>query len=346
MRMFRFKNLHLRLLITLIALCLLLSYIIKSHTSLKLIYNPESKYDINLDEFKYMSSLLTTNISKFGVKIFKHDLDLEKQIKQDLKYLEEQRQIINSLKANANNQKYKFIQENGRSLEKNKNYLILEYTKVFFQPKFCSKSNAEIFNSELEKCEYSNCLYSCDRQADLKRADALIFHQRDLETELKSSANIKEWLSKTQQIPFITVETKLTNNPNQIWVLWNDEATFINNQFNQISNLFNWTLSFKTDSEVYQGSYGFFHFNSQLTSKDLVNFKKDIYLNNFEKRINAILWFVSNCNSKERLQVALNISKYYTVSFEINIFLSFIHKYAHLKLKNISQKHDLSIKFY
>ena len=34
-------------------------------------------------------------------------------------------------------------------------------------------------------------------------------------------------------------------------------------------------------------------------------------MEHFERRHNAILWFVSNCNSKVRMQIALDISKYY-----------------------------------
>lgn len=123
-------------------------------------------------------------------------------------------------------------------------YLILEYTNVFFQPKFCTKSSEAIFNSGLERCPFQNCVYTCEK-SEMNKADALIFHQRDLEAEyeLKFNLDFAKWLENTIQLPFKTTEKKLSNNANQIWVLWNDEASHVDEKFNQISQLFNWTLS-------------------------------------------------------------------------------------------------------
>lgn len=90
---------------------------------------------------------------------------------------------------------------------------------------------------------------------NLKNSDALMFHQRDLEAELASSykSNFDKWLEMTSQLPFKTTKAKLANNPNQIWILWNDEATRVDTSLNKISSLFNWTLSYRTNSEVYKG---------------------------------------------------------------------------------------------
>lgn len=46
---------------------------------------------------------------------------------------------------------------------------------------------------------------------------------------------------------------------------------------------------------------------------ELAERKREIYKNEYVRRKNAILWFVSNCKSKERLKVALEISEYYPV---------------------------------
>lgn len=310
--MLRSKNVRLKLVITLITLCLLVTYILKNHTS----FNPtlfQNKYDIDLEEFTYESKIFQhLNKSQLNLKITKNDLDIETEIKLDLEYLQDQKLMSAQAISKFSNQGFKYVQENKRHLtEAKKQYLILEYTKVFYQPKFCSKSNAEIFNSQMEQCEYSNCVYSCNKEDDLKNADALIFHLRDMETELKTNGNLETWLASTAQIPFKTVEKKLENNPNQVWILWNDEASFINTQLDQISSLFNWTLSYKTDAEIYEGSYGFFDYNNHVSAESLIRFKKKIFSNDFEKRINAILWFVSNCNSKSRIQVALDISIYF-----------------------------------
>ncbi|CAF0723537.1 unnamed protein product [Brachionus calyciflorus] len=207
---------------------------------------------------------------------------------------------------------YKEVYSLERNLKKsNEKYMILEYTNVFFAPKFCSKSSEEIFNSQIEKCEFNNCEYTCDKLKFLSSADALIFHQRDVEAEFELKYNnFDEWFHRTLQIPFKTPEEKLKNNPEQIWILWNDEATKINSAFNSISKLFNWTLSFKTDAEIFEGSYGFFLPNKHISESDLIRYKEEIH-ENFVKRENAILWFVSNCKSKLRSRVALEISQYY-----------------------------------
>ena len=128
----------------------------------------------------------------------------------------------------------KTIQANRRSSKKD-NYLIIEYTKIFFLEKFCKFSSNQIFNSPIEKCKYQNCNYTCNKIDYLKQADALIFHQRDLEVEFKDSFNynLTKWLENTKQLPFKTVEEKLNNNPKQIWILWNDENTPIDIKFNE-----------------------------------------------------------------------------------------------------------------
>lgn len=54
-----------------------------------------------------------------------------------------------------------------------------------------------------------------------------------------------------------------------------------------------------------------------MTSVDQVDefarLKRQVYRDEFLRRKNAILWFVSNCKSKERLKIALEISRYYPV---------------------------------
>jgi len=145
----------------------------------------------------------------------------------------------------------------------------------------------------------------------------LLFHQRDLESELELTHNndVKAWLDKTKQLPYKSLEDKYLNtkNSSQIWLLWNDESTFISPQFNQVSSFFNWTMTYKTEAEVYQGSYGFFRKRRTNDINKLIKLKQEIYINEFINRQNAILWFVSNCKSRKRIETALEISKYYPV---------------------------------
>jgi len=144
-------------------------------------------------------------------------LDYSDAIQSDIRAIGVQR---NKYKNNADKFQMKSVELNIRKSKKD--YLIIEWTKVFFQPKFCDKTPAEIFNSDLEKCDLANCQYTCD-QADnnLKNADALIFHLRDLEAEyeLTYRKNFDAWLENTKQLPFKNVADKLANNPNQVWIL-------------------------------------------------------------------------------------------------------------------------------
>jgi len=189
---------------------------------------------------------------------------------------------------------------------------------VFFQPKFCNRIAKGIFSSQLETCEYTNCFYSCDKkQATVENADVLLFHQRDLEAELEIDYknDVQAWLAATKQFPYRSLPEKQlkSKNSSQVWLLWNDESTFVTPQFNQLSSFFNWTMSYKTDAEVYQGSYGFFHTRNSDDINEVIKLKEQIYAGEFKMRQNAILWFVSNCKSRKRIEIALEISRHYPI---------------------------------
>jgi hypothetical protein len=141
-------------------------------------------------------------------------------IQTDLNTLKNQKVVYDNL-INEFDKNLKNLSKNERAskLSSNNKYLIVEYTKVFFQPKFCSKSSQDIFNSAIEKCPFSNCFYSCDKkEATIKNADLLIFHQRDLEAELEFAYqnNLQNWLQHTKQLPFKTTIEKQKNNPDQV----------------------------------------------------------------------------------------------------------------------------------
>ena len=142
----------------------------------------------------------------------------------------------------------------------------------------------------------------------------MIFHQRDLEEDFKiQEKNKKNWLNTTKLLPYKSINEKIKSNPNQVWVLWNDESTRINPEFNKNSNFFNWTLSYRTKSEVYDGAYGFFNPNNNIRVDNVNMIKNELYSKHFKLRKNAILWFVSNCKSMKRINIALEISKRFPV---------------------------------
>ena len=157
---------------------------------------------------------------------------LANQVIFDLEVLKNQAQSFEK-KASLVGQNNVKTKENGRPLDlilrSDKNFLIVEYTKVFFKPKFCNKTSEAIFNSELETCEYKNCFYTCDtKQATIANADAFIFHQRDLEAELQLTYNnhAENWLQNTNQFPEKLSLNGLRKNPGQVLICNHFNKTF------------------------------------------------------------------------------------------------------------------------
>ena len=110
--MLRSKNIRLKLVITLITLCLLLTYLIKNNTS-SVYENELNKYDINLEEFTYESKMFfRLNRSQLNLKLMKHDLNIDKEIERDLEYIREQKTLSNQLKsAQISSKQLKFFLE-------------------------------------------------------------------------------------------------------------------------------------------------------------------------------------------------------------------------------------------
>ena len=161
--------------------------------------------------------------------------------------------------------------------------LIVLYTTIFRDKKFCSFSIERIFG---KSCPSINrCQWSCDHEK-FREADALIFHAYDIP------------LYRTP-IPDRS-ETK----PNSVWILWSDEPPSIINYALFKSYHFNWTISYKLNSEVSIGSYGLFSKRNNPLSND--EYQSWIE-KQFSNRINAALWFVSNCYAKKRLELFNNL---------------------------------------
>ncbi|RNA30778.1 alpha-(1-3)-fucosyltransferase C-like [Brachionus plicatilis] len=199
-------------------------------------------------------------------------------------------------------------------------YLIIEYTKIFGKNKFCEhkisdeqlhtitdqelvaklrsekSSNSDYFL--LNRCRYKNCFFSCDKSL-ARHSDALMFHERDLTSQVKAIKGHKDYEN---------VHSKLFNfdrDASQVWILWNDEANFFPDALDSFH--FNWTISYNSMSEASFCTYGC------LTKSDLEigssNFDKFV-LDQFSRRKNKILWFVSNCAAKKRLKVVEKLSLY------------------------------------
>jgi len=159
-----------------------------------------------------------------------------------------------------------------------KSILILLYTNIFQSKKYCRLPIDRIFGSS---CPSKNrCQWSCNSR-QLGEADAIIFHAYDIQYYQAHVPNRSE--------------TK----PKSIWILWSDEPPSVVNYSLFKSYEFNWTISYKLNSEVSIGSYGLF-------SKRELTWSNSDYnrwiVKQFDNRLNGALWFVSNCDAKERLQ--------------------------------------------
>lgn len=217
-------------------------------------------------------------------------------------------------------------------------YVILEYTKIFHQQKYCQlslntrtiekyKTNSlfrKIFETnyhqsrdlsnqnynQLNKCKYDNCFFTCNKE-HLKYSDALIFHDFDLYTE---------WLFS----PIQYYKLFQTRRSQQLWIYWNDEPNLVNNAFDEFK--FNWSISYYKQSQVSNCAYGCIKANnrsryesrSYKLAQNELNLEYEVFvemvLAEFKKRSNRALWFVSNCDSKYRLKFALKFSKIYSLN--------------------------------
>lgn len=109
---------------------------------------------------------------------------------------------------NVDKAQYKSMRKNKRTGVYKSHYLVVQYTPIMGQMKYCASFKAE--ENFVEQCPYKNCRFSCEA-TDASRADALLFSEYDLQrVETETSFSIK----KMRQ-----------GRPEQIWILWNDEVS-------------------------------------------------------------------------------------------------------------------------
>jgi hypothetical protein len=95
-------------------------------------------------------------------------------------------------------------------------------------------------------------------------------------------------------------------NTEQIWLFWHDEPLGV--QKKAISFQFNWTISYRFNSEANIGAYGLTILRDEVLS--LKEF--DSYINKqFHSRESNAIWFVSNCRPQARLDYYKQLVSYY-----------------------------------
>lgn len=126
-------------------------------------------------------------------------------------------------------------------------------------------------------------------------ADAIIFHAYDIQYFHASLPDRSQCKSTA------------------VWILWSDEPPSIINYtlFNQYK--FNWTVSYKLTSEVSIGTYGLFKKKTEPLTDEEFNRWID---HEFYQRDFGVLWFVSNCDSKQRLNYFYQLKEAATIHVE------------------------------
>lgn len=101
-------------------------------------------------------------------------------------------------------------------------YLILEYTKIGGNQRFChfyegAKTDDEMAKKIvfLEQCPYKNCRFTCDK-AKANAAHVLLFHESDLNREMDAEPNY-----------LANLNSAVTDRSSQIWLIWNDEVSYL-----------------------------------------------------------------------------------------------------------------------
>ncbi|CAF1152878.1 unnamed protein product, partial [Didymodactylos carnosus] len=240
--------------------------------------------------------------------------------KHKLATLNERDKTINT----PNQYKYEEVTNNYKLINGKRQITILEATTVFGQPKFCTKEEQKIFHPA---CPFTNCLWKCSKEdKTVTQLDALIFHHLDINSE-----EIQKFLDKRTL--------------NEIYILWIDEAHKNLQHLNEYK--FNWTLSFRQDSEISIATYGLIvklqrhkqeeqHSNNEtfipymldkhshlftniLLNHSLITVNKELeqrILTNYRFRKKQALWFVSNCKPKKRLEYYEQLKKYFVIDAE------------------------------
>ena len=176
---------------------------------------------------------------------------------------------------------------------------IILYWTSFFDYDFgdiegLRRVNLDHFHADLEtksfaSCPVNQCFTTNDRTL-LNQTNALIFHSRDI--------NIADLPSHRL--------------PHQRWIFYNLEppvfTTFDNNLFDKVNTMFNWTMTYRKDSDVYH-PYSvdpFFQLRNVIPDSEQLRHKK-----------RKVAWFVSNCYpTSQRSEYVNELNKH----IEVDIF--------------------------
>jgi hypothetical protein len=225
---------------------------------------------------------------------------------QDLTDLYETKEEYKKVKDSSST--HKMINLNGRSLGNlNKSsYLIYEFTKFNKNSKYCHLFNQpeDELNFYLNECPVKNCKFTCDKYL-FDKADAVLFNEYDLRQSLTDGN--KDELPVNEQ----------DRNNQQIWALWNtDESQLAPIEYDQYK--FNWTISYRQDSEVSDCSHGCMNGYKEythITEENVIKSHKKSIEAEFNRREDQLVFLVNEeCHLLSPLNIAIDID--YNVYFK------------------------------
>ena len=165
----------------------------------------------------------------------------------------------------------------------------------FFNGKIWSVRPQERFNNEIATvCEGKarNCIITYDHDY-LERADALLFHGRDVETAYNLGSSCLKNMRHANKAY------------HQKWIFLSHETPMLSDDssYQAYNDVFNWTATYSRLSDVYM-PYGWFKQNRVDRTDSIAK------MSNVDFKTGLVAWQVSNCGSKIRLDYALELEKY------------------------------------
>ena len=241
-------------------------------------------------------------------------------------------EFIANGKSSSQSSKYKIHNqiENNASNSNKSFFIIVEFTKIDGKKKYCdlylnpslikdsrlfdelAKTNQKsVINGNeknnnnnkfeiLDKCEYTNCFFTCDKSFT-QQSDVVLFHGTDLELEIKRENDFRTYYKK---------KLSFNRDPKQIWLLWNDDLNKIPQSFDQFN--FNWTMSYSTESEISYATFGtYIMLNKILPDQEFSNRMRQEHKN----RLSEAIHFLNDCNKKNNkmLSFMLELSNYFPI---------------------------------
>ena len=166
-----------------------------------------------------------------------------------------------------------------------------------------------------KECQYKNCYFTEALNENTNNYDGILFKKNELKKyifELLMNNNY-------DSISSIDIPILKNRSSNQLWMLWNDNSELVDIYYDYFS--FNWTISYRTQSEIFKCVNG--------CKREIKNKKKDFDVNIFESRFKTSkttkgVYYVENCKLNDSaFDFAVKLNNIYNITFVSSCYLDF-----------------------